>query len=110
MSGTKIIVFQLKEVIRTAIFAIIGVLLIIGLIYFFLPKKSGDNEEPTQTQEETLYLPGTYKAQINLHKINPLNVFVTVSESKITKIALAETNEELDYFYPLIKMFGYRLQ
>ena len=39
---TKIVVLQMKEVIYTAIFAVLGVLLIILFIYMFLPKDKSE--------------------------------------------------------------------
>ena len=38
-SKTKIVVLHLKELIYTAIFAVLGILLILLLIFMFLPDK-----------------------------------------------------------------------
>ena len=38
MGGTRIIVVQLKQLIKTAIFSVIGLILIVMLIYLFVPK------------------------------------------------------------------------
>ena len=40
MAKTKIVVIQMKELIYTAIFAGLGILLIVLLIIMFLPDKS----------------------------------------------------------------------
>ena len=45
MAKTKIVVIQMKELIYTAIFAGLGILLIVLLIIMFLPDKS--NKEKT---------------------------------------------------------------
>lgn len=97
MSGTKIVVFHLKEIIKTAVFAIIGVILIILLIYFIAPKKSNDN-----LNNKTQYTPGTYSSVLTLHNDAPLTVLVTVSEDQITEIALEEFDSSVDVFYPLL--------
>jgi len=39
MSSTKIIVLQLKEIIYTLLFAIIGFILLMVLIFYFIPGK-----------------------------------------------------------------------
>lgn len=97
MSGTKIVVFHLKEIIKTAVFAIIGVILIILLIYFIAPKKSNDN-----LNNKIQYNPGTYSSVLTLHNDAPLTVLVTVSEDQITEIALEEFDSSVDVFYPLL--------
>jgi uncharacterized protein with FMN-binding domain len=93
MSGTKIMVFQLKELIKTGVFALIGLVLIVALILFLLPK---DNGAPTG------YVPGTYAAQIILHS-NPVDIEVTVSDKEIVGIELKNMKTEQEAFYPLFK-------
>lgn len=94
MGGTKIIVIQLKEIIKTAIFALIGLLLIIALVYFFLPKD--------KNSDEALYIPGTYKAQVILHN-SPVDVNVTVSANSIDQVWLSTLEEVQEVFYPLVQ-------
>lgn len=89
--GTKIVVLQLKELIKTAVFAIIGIAVIIMLIFFFIPKED---------KKEALYNPGTYSAEIILHN-NPVSVEVTVTEDEITDIQMFNMNETQEVFYPL---------
>ncbi len=96
MGGTKIIVLQMKELIKTVIFAVIGLILIIALVYFFLPK--GDKAE-----ENAIYTPGTYSSQIILQNDTPIDIVVTVSESEILKLDMAELNEEQISLYPLLQ-------
>ena len=36
MSGTKFVVVKMKELVKTAVFAVLGVVILAGLIYFFL--------------------------------------------------------------------------
>ena len=35
MSGTKFVVVKMKELVKTAVFAVLGVVILAGLIYFF---------------------------------------------------------------------------
>ncbi len=96
MKGTKIIVLQLREIFKSAIFAILGLALIILLICLFLPKNK--NQEPSVS----LYVPGTYTAEIVLHN-KPVNVLVTVSEREIMRLELSNMTEAQEVFYPLFK-------
>ncbi len=89
--GTKIVVVQMKQLIRTVIFTVLGILLIGVLIYFFIPKD--DNSS-------AIYNPGTYKSEIILHN-NPVTVEVTVSEDEILDIQLLNMGETQEVFYPL---------
>lgn len=95
MGGTKIIVLQLKEIIRTLVFALIGIILIVALIFLFLPKNKPD-------VSSALYLPGVYVSQIALNK-EPVNVEVVVGEKEILSIGLKDMDETQEVFYPLIR-------
>lgn len=86
-------VFKLKELLKTAIFAILGVLIIIALIYFFLPKSSGTT---------SAYAPGVYTSELYLND-EKVAVEVTVSKNKIKAVNLIHTNETVPVFYPLLE-------
>ncbi len=93
MGHTKIIVVQLKELLKTALFALLGILLIALLIYFFLPREKNTT---------AMYTPGTYSSQITLHN-TPVSVDVTVTSKKITSIQLKNMAEVQEVFYPLVQ-------
>lgn len=90
---TKIVVIKFKELIKTAVFAVIGIAVIIFLIYIFIPKTG---------KQQALYTPGTYSASIILHN-NPIEVDVTVSETEIKDIQLLNMGETQEVFYPLLE-------
>ena len=73
MSSTKIVVLQLKEIIYTSIFAIIGFILLMFLIFQFIPK----NKESAQ-----IYESGVYTAPVSLDYAN-FNVCVVIEDNKI---------------------------
>ena len=52
-SKTKIVVLKSKELIYTAIFVVLGILLISLLIYMFSPSKNKKEKEETLTNENT---------------------------------------------------------
>jgi len=101
MGGTKIMVVQMKEVIKSAVFVVAGLILIIMLIYFFIPK--GRNSAPGMDDGTAalLYMPGTYSAQIVLNN-EPVDVHVTLSEERIEDITIDELADSQELFYPLI--------
>ena len=99
MGGTKFIVLQLKDLIKGGIFAVIGLILIIALIYFFVPKGSGMGEEANTN----LFNPGTYSSEITLHNTPSFNLEVTVTENEIVSVQFADLTAEHSVFYPLLE-------
>ena len=100
MGGTKIFVFSLKEIVKTAVFAVIGIALIIALAYLFIPRDRPAQAEPNVRAD--LYIPGTYTAQISLSN-EPVDVVVTVSQNEILSIELRNMSEVQEVFYPLVR-------
>ncbi len=87
----------MKEVIYTAIFAVLGILLIILLIFMFLP----DNKEKA-TKETMKYTAGVYTSSIQLND-NAIDVEVVVDESHINSITLVNLDESTAAMYPLMQ-------
>ena len=92
MIGTKFIVIKFRELVKTAVFAILGVIIIIGLIYFFLPKG----------EQTALYNPGTYYAQFVLNG-EMAEVEIVVDKNSIKSVSLTEMPETISVFYPLVE-------
>ncbi len=89
--STKIVVVKLKDILKTTMFAIIGIIILGIIIYLFIPKNNS-----------TAYNPGTYSSEIILHS-NPVSVEVTVSKDEILDIALVNMGETQEVFYPLFE-------
>ena len=89
--STKIVVVKLKDILKTTMFAIIGIIILGIIIYLFIPKNNS-----------TAYNPGTYSSEIILHS-NPVSVEVTVSKDEILDIALINMGETQEVFYPLFE-------
>ena len=96
-SKTKIVVLHLKEVVYTAIFAILGILLVILLIFMFLP----DDKEKA-TKETMKYTAGVYTSSIQLND-NAIDVEVAVDEKHINSITLVNLDEATAAMYPLMQ-------
>ena len=84
-SKTKIVVLHLKELVYTAIFAVLGILLILLLVFMFLPDKKEKNG--TAAEETMRYTAGVYTSSIQLND-NAIDVEVVVDSSHINSISL----------------------
>ncbi len=96
-SRTKIIVLHMKEIIYTAIFAALGILLIILLVIMFRP---GSDKEDTGAKKQ--YTPGIYTSTLTLNNTN-LEVEVSVDESRINSIRFSNLDETVTAMFPLIQ-------
>lgn len=93
---TKIVVLRMKELVYTGIFAVLGILLVLLLIYMFAPKK----EEPS---EETMkYVAGVYTSSI-VFQDRTVDVEVAVDENAIKSISLVNLDDTVTAMYPLME-------
>jgi len=95
-SRTKIVVLHMKEIIYTAVFATLAILLIILLLFMFLPK----NKEAGSIEEK--YMPGVYTSTVTLNN-TALEVEVTVDEAHINSIRFSNIDETVTTMFPLIQ-------
>ncbi len=96
MAKTKIIVIQMKEIIYTAIFIGLGILLILLLVFMFLP--SSDDEET----EAGLYKAGVYTSEIKLGE-SVLNLEVVIDSEQIKSLSFVNLEDSVTTMYPLVK-------
>lgn len=101
MAKTKIVVIQMKELIYTAIFVGLGILLILLLVFMFLPsrKNSASTKNPASAAK---YNPGVYNSQIVLGD-STLNLEVVVDADQIKSVSFINLEESVATMYPLIK-------
>lgn len=96
-SKTKIVVLRMKEIIYTAIFIGLGILLISLLFIMFRPQK-----DAPVSSGQVLYIPGVYSASLQLGT-QEVNVEVTVDTDKITSITMVPLSESVATMYPLVQ-------
>ncbi|MCH5265026.1 MAG: hypothetical protein J1F02_03945 [Lachnospiraceae bacterium] len=101
MAKTKIVVIQMKELIYTAIFAGLGILLILLLIFMFFPSGK-DSETTSATTETAKYNPGIYNSQIELGD-STLNLEVVVDTDQIKSVSFINLEDSVTTMYPLVK-------
>jgi len=103
-NNTKIVVLRMKEIIYSAIFALLGILFVVLLIIMFVPDKD-DKEAPeltAPTVSEGKYMPGIYSTTVSLGS-QTLDIEVMVDANTITSIELVNLSEEVETMFPLIE-------
>ena len=93
---TIIIVVKAKELIYTALFICLAVILILLLIFMFAP------EEKSVNTGAGVYTPGVYTSTITLGD-TALDVAVSVDEDHITSVSLNNLSESVTAMYPLLE-------
>ena len=89
---TRIVVLHMKEVIYTAIFVGLGIVLVILLLFMFLPKKQKGDAEPTMQYTAGVMM-GSQSADVQ----------VIVDENRIQSISLVSLDETVATMYPLME-------
>ena len=97
-SKTKIVVLRMKEIIYTAIFVGLAILLITLCFIMFRPKK----DAAAVSANVISYVPGVYSAALTLGSEN-VNVEVTVDKDRINSIDLVPLSEAVTTMYPLMQ-------
>ena len=87
----------MKEIIYTAIFAALGILLVILLFIMFRPEKDTAGADTGKQ-----YTPGIYTSSLTLNNTN-LEVEVSVDESRINSIRFSNLDETVTTMFPLIQ-------
>lgn len=96
-SKTKIVVLHMKEVIYTAIFIVLAIVLILLLVYMFGPgKKNGE------TEEAAAYKAGVYTSSLQFEG-QTLDVQVVVDDNHINSVSLINLNDTVATMYPLVQ-------
>ena len=95
-SKTKIVVLHMKEIIYTAIFAVLIIILALLLLFMFSPGRKNT------LNNDKKYIPGIYTSTLTLNN-NALEVEVTVDEAHINSIRFSNLDETITTMYPLIQ-------
>lgn len=99
MRGTRIMALHLGEIIKTLLFVIAGIAIVILLINLFAPGGSSNDE----TENAGIsYIPGVYNVSLQL-STGSVEIEVVVSEDRIINVGFINLPEEQQVFYPLFK-------
>ncbi len=96
---TKIVVLHMKEVIYTAVFLLLALLL--GVVIFLMFYGKPSNME-TASEDAGMYQPGIYRSTIAVNE-NTFDVEVTVDASRIKSIHLVNLSESTTAMFPLME-------
>ena len=96
-SKTKIVVLRMKELIYTAVFLGLAVVLITLFLIMFRPRP--ESAPPSQS---AAYIPGVYTSSMTLGG-QSLNVEVTVNADEIRSVSFVALDEAVTTMYPLIQ-------
>lgn len=96
-SRTKIIVLHMKEIIYTAVFAALGIVLIILLVIMFRP-----DADQSQSGTKEIYIPGIYTSTLTLNNTR-LEVEVAVDQNRINSVRFSNLDETVTTMFPLIQ-------
>lgn len=94
MKGTKFVVVKMRELVKTAVFAVLGVIILVGLVLFFL--RMGTESD------SGLYKNGKYEAQLPISNTD-VGVEVTVKDGKIADVVMQTQSESVAVMYPLLQ-------
>ena len=96
---TKIVVLHMKEVIYTAVFLLLALLLGVVIFLMFHGKPS---DMETASEDVRMYQPGIYRSTIAIND-NTFDVEVTVDSSRIKSIGLVNLSESTTAMFPLME-------
>ena len=101
---TKILVLHMKELVYTAIFLVLGVILIVLLVTMF-----GSGKKETPTIESAAYIPGIYTSSIDFQN-HSVDVQVIVDKNRIKDVSLVNLEDSVAVMYPLMEPTTRRLR
>lgn len=102
MSKTRIVILQLRELIFTAIFVGLGILLLILLFIMFWPGKSGKDEASLSNQTEKQYEAGVYTQELQVGDAT-LNLQLSLDEDCVKSVEIVNLDESVETMYPLMQ-------
>lgn len=97
-SKTKIIIMKKRELIYTAIFAALGITLLVLLFLMFRPQENTSS----RTAQTSAYVPGVYSTPVTLNN-NVMDLQVIVDSDHINGIQLVNLSEAAAAMFPLMQ-------
>ena len=104
-SKTKIVVLKARELIYTGIFILLGILLILLLIFMFVPSHKSKKTKETSVEKASTTIVEQTPVSDNTEAIllNELELSVTVKDGKARSVSLKHINKSIKTMYPLIE-------
>ena len=112
MSRTRIVIFQMKEIIYTAVFVGLGILLLVLLFFMFWPGKEKGSTGTSSSAISSLkksastgsdkYIAGVYNSELTLGE-SKINLRVSLDKDRVKSVEIVNLKESVETMYPLIK-------
>lgn len=93
MRHTRFVVVKMRELLKTALFAVLGVIILVGLITF---SAYGDGKSAG------LYRDGTYEAELPLGQ-GTASVSVEIRDGRIADVTVTDDAETVSVMYPMVE-------
>ena len=110
MSRTRIVIFQMKEIIYTAVFVGLGILLLVLLFFMFWPGKEKGSTNTSSSAISSLkksastgsdkYIAGVYNSELTLGESK---IRVSLDKDRVKSVEIVNLKESVETMYPLIK-------
>jgi len=100
MRGTKIMALHLGEIVKTLIFVVAGIAIVMLLINLFAPTRGGADKGVES--DAAAFIPGAYNVSLQL-STGSIEIEVVVNEDSIVNVGFIELPEDQQVFYPLFK-------
>lgn len=101
-ANTKIIVLRMKELLYTAIFVILGILLLLTILFFTASNENPSVETSTNNVTYDKYIPGIYHTQLTLGGMD-IDMEIALDADHINSISLVNLEETVETMYPLLE-------
>lgn len=112
MAKTKIVVLQVKKIIYTGIFVVIGIVILGILLMMFLPKNNSEHKSVSKLEEpsvQKIYEAGIYTKEIEIGD-STVNLELALDEGQVKSLELVNLEESVETMYPLMKPTVKRLE
>ena len=102
MSRTRIVILQMREIIYTAVFVGLGILLLIILFFMFWPDGKDENKEQADNVKIAVYEAGVYSKQMTVGD-SVINLQVALDEEQVKSVEMINLDDTVSAMYPLMK-------
>ena len=98
--GSRFMVLKFRDIVKTAVFAVIGILFFVFVLNMVLGGGKDD---------KAVYKPGVYSSEIDLSE-GRMTVEVKVVKNKIKSVSVSNMSETVPVFYPLFESTAEKIE
>jgi hypothetical protein len=92
----------MREIIYTAVFVGLGILLLIILFFMFWPDGKDENKEQADNGKTAVYEAGVYSKQMTVGD-SVINLQVVLDEEQVKSVEMINLDDTVSAMYPLMK-------